>query len=176
VARFRALFDAHQRDLLAYVSRRALPGADGADVVAEVFATVWRRLDRVPPGPAARPYLFAVAGRALANAQRGLARRHRLLALLGRQPAPAPVADHAEAGAEVAAVRAAFAQLPPGQREVLALVVWEGLSTAEVAEVLGCRPNTVQVRLSRARRRLRQLMSEPAPQLPRGETSASRSR
>lgn len=34
------------------------------------------------------------------------------------------------------------------------LVVWDGLSAAETADVLGCSVNVVQVRLHRARRRL----------------------
>ena len=48
----------------------------------------------------------------------------------------------------------ALRRLSPKEREVMQLVVWDGLSPAETAEVLNCSVNVVQVRLHRARRRL----------------------
>jgi RNA polymerase sigma-70 factor (ECF subfamily) len=48
----------------------------------------------------------------------------------------------------------ALRRLSPNEREVMQLVVWDGLSVAETAEVLGCSVNVVQVRLHRARKRL----------------------
>ena len=52
----------------------------------------------------------------------------------------------------------ALRRLSPKEREVMQLVVWNGLSSAEAAEVLGCSLNVVQVRLYRARRRLARRM------------------
>lgn len=178
--RFRALFETYQRDVHAYALRRALPGVEAADVAAEVFATVWRRLGAVPDGPEARPYLIGVARRVLANAQRGEVRRARLLALLGRQAPPPPADDHAEVSAQVAAFRIALGHLPPNEREAFQLVAWEGLRPHEAAVALGCRVNTVEVRLSRARRRLRQLLAEPSrtemPGLTAGPSSVTSTR
>ncbi|MFI7030038.1 RNA polymerase sigma factor [Microbispora rosea] len=52
------------------------------------------------------------------------------------------------------AVRAAFRRLGPDDREVLALVSWEGLGSAEIATVLGCSRGAARLRLHRARKRL----------------------
>jgi RNA polymerase sigma-70 factor (ECF subfamily) len=41
--------------------------------------------------------------------------------------------------------------LPKKHREVLELIYFGGLSTKEAAKVLGCSPNAVRIRLSRAR-------------------------
>ena len=41
--------------------------------------------------------------------------------------------------------------LPKKHREVLELIYFGGLSTGEAAKVLGCSPNAVRIRLSRAR-------------------------
>ena len=57
--RFVALFDATHRALLSYAVRRVADPADAADVVAETFLVAWRRLDEVPSGDRARPWLFA---------------------------------------------------------------------------------------------------------------------
>ena len=48
--------------------------------------------------------------------------------------------------------------LPPEDRVVIHLHYYEGYSTDESAQILGCRPGTVRSRLSRARDRLRMLL------------------
>ncbi|MDR6316078.1 sigma factor-like helix-turn-helix DNA-binding protein [Actinoplanes couchii] len=50
-------------------------------------------------------------------------------------------------------------------REVLALVAFDGLTDVQAATVLGCRRATFRMRLNRARRRLRDAL-EPAAGLP----------
>jgi RNA polymerase sigma-70 factor (ECF subfamily) len=63
-------------------------------------------------------------------------------------------------------VRIAVGGLPPLQREVVLLVEYEGLSLAEVGEIVGTEVGTVKARLHRAReslrRRLRPLRSQGA--------------
>ena len=48
--------------------------------------------------------------------------------------------------------------LPPEDRAVIHLHYYEGYSTNEIAQLLGCRPGTVRSRLSRAREKLRKLL------------------
>jgi RNA polymerase sigma-70 factor (ECF subfamily) len=77
--------------------------------------------------------------------------------------------------------RTALLRLSPAEREVFVLYVWEGLSHAAVAEVLGVRPGTVRARLSRARGRLRKLTEDErqhesgSGQVPGNRRSADRS-
>jgi RNA polymerase sigma-70 factor (ECF subfamily) len=52
-------------------------------------------------------------------------------------------------------VAAEVSRLPPRQREVLVLVVYEGLATTEIADVLGITPANVHATLSLARQRLK---------------------
>jgi DNA-directed RNA polymerase specialized sigma24 family protein len=49
----------------------------------------------------------------------------------------------------------ALDRLPPAEREALQLVLWEELSHAEAARVLGCSVNAVAIRVHRAKARLR---------------------
>jgi RNA polymerase sigma-70 factor (ECF subfamily) len=44
--------------------------------------------------------------------------------------------------------------LSDDDREVLALIAWEGLDAGQAAQVLGCSRNAVRIRLYRARRKL----------------------
>ena len=60
-------------------------------------------------------------------------------------------------------IEAALEQLPDKEREAVRLLAWDGLSTADVAVVLGCTRATLAVRVHRARRRLIQIIDRPDP-------------
>ena len=154
--RFRGLFDASYQPLLAYARRRC--GHDDADdLVAEVLTVAWRRLDDVPTD-ASLPWLYGVARRTLANQRRGGDRRRRLLERLRGQP---PVGGSA-ADADPA-ILGALASLRHEDQELLRLAAWEELTAADIAVVLGCSANAAALRLSRARRKLRDAMTDLEP-------------
>jgi RNA polymerase sigma-70 factor (ECF subfamily) len=171
--RFEEVYAAHRAPILGYALRRTTDPQDAADVLAETFLTAWRRLDDVPPGEQARLWLYGVARRVLANHHRGERRRSALAADLGSLLRDAPAVR--EAG-DMAHVAAAFRSLPDRDRELLALVGWEGLDHGEIATVLGCSRNAVRIRLHRARRRFARALDAadaPAPpatvRIPNGE-------
>lgn len=158
---FERLFVQHAPAVHAYARRRAAP-ADAEEVVADTFLVAWRRLDAVPADADALPWLLAVARRTLANRQRGDARRQALrrrLATQSSDPAP-PTADQQEKPPHL--IRA-LAALPPAERDAITLLAWEGLAADEIAVVLGCSRAAVYLRLSRARRRLRQAFDKEDP-------------
>jgi RNA polymerase sigma-70 factor (ECF subfamily) len=68
-----------------FAARRTAPDLVD-DIVAETFATAWRRIGDIPDD--AVPWLFAVARHVIGTAGRTQARRHRLGARLAREPAP----------------------------------------------------------------------------------------
>ncbi|WP_308170092.1 RNA polymerase sigma factor [Acrocarpospora catenulata] len=148
---FEELYLAHYPDLLAYVRRRTDSPDDAADALAETFTTAWRRIHELPPGPEARLWLYGVARRVLANQRRGEIRRSVLAARLREE---LTVWDEGPPDHDHDAVRAAFHRLSPDDRELLALVSWEGLTAPEIAAVMGCSRGAVRIRLHRARKRL----------------------
>jgi RNA polymerase sigma factor (sigma-70 family) len=161
-ARFRAVYDTNYHRVLGYALRRAASREDAEDAVAETFLTAWRRLEEMPHGSDARPWLYGVARNALANQRRSERRRGRLTGRLSTEPS-SPARDRADASDELASVAAAFARLGEEDRELLALAAWEELDPGEIAMVLGCSRNAARIRLHRARRRLaRQLQSTHA--------------
>ena len=76
------------------------------------------------------------------------------LRLAWRRVGPLPVTLPAP-GPEEREVLAELFDLPPEDRAVIHLHYYEGYSTVEIAQMLGCRPGTVRSRLSRARDKLR---------------------
>jgi RNA polymerase sigma factor (sigma-70 family) len=148
-SRFEDLYAANCAPILGYALRRTSNGDDAADIVAETFLTAWRRLDDVPRGDDARLWLYGVARRVLANHHRGERRKSELSDRLSRDLAL--VHHDPEYTGELAVVATAFRALPDADRELLALVGWEGLEHGEIAAVLGCSRNAVRIRLHRAR-------------------------
>jgi RNA polymerase sigma factor (sigma-70 family) len=77
--RFRRLYEANRRSVLAYALRRTTSHEDAADVVAEAFMAAWRRLDDLPQGEAERLWLYAAARGVIANLNRRAQRGARLI-------------------------------------------------------------------------------------------------
>jgi RNA polymerase sigma factor (sigma-70 family) len=156
--RFDALFDQHLPDITSYCRWRSRSHADAEDAVSEVFLTLWRRLDDVAEGSAARVWLYATARRVTANQLRASRRRLGLLDRLAAQPAPPPELMACDTDApEADRVHAALSLLRKLDREVLLLAEWEGLSPSEIATVMGCSAISARGRLFRARRRFREV-------------------
>ncbi len=159
-ALFRRLYTDNFGAVLAFAVRRTEGPDDASDVVADTFLVAWRRLDDVPPGDEARPWLYGVARRVLANQRRSLRRRERLGARLRATLAEANTPDPGHPADDVDRVRAAMNALSAGDRELLQLVGWEDLRPHEVAVVLDLPATTVRTRLTRARARLRAALGD----------------
>jgi RNA polymerase sigma factor (sigma-70 family) len=157
---FEALFHAHARALLAYALRRVQHREDAADVVSDTMLVAWRRLEDVPDGDDARPWLFGVARNVLANARRSGDRAGRLGAKLRERLDGLVIEDPAGAIETTVLVRAALDQLGEDDRELLRLVSWDGLTPVQVAVALSVPAETVRTRLHRARSRMRDALRE----------------
>lgn len=153
--RFRRLYARWGAAVLAYAVRRVPSRADADDVLAETFVVCWRRLADAPPDDDdVLPWLYAVAGRVVANQQRGNERRLRLVHRLQSQSRSE--VDPGVTSEDVAALHDAIAQLRPEERELLRLSAWEQLEPAQLAVVLDCSANAAAIRLHRARKALRE--------------------
>src|SRR5918999_4039903 len=76
--RFERCFERNYRDVARYCARRAATPEDAEDAATEVFATAWRRRRDLPSEPDDRLWLFGIARRVLANAERADRRRSQL--------------------------------------------------------------------------------------------------
>jgi RNA polymerase sigma-70 factor (ECF subfamily) len=157
---FEALYRGSYKEIFAYVLRHA--GADtgaAADLVAEVFVVALRKQHAIPSPPEDRLWLYGVARRVVLDHQQ---RRKRLLRLHSRLQETAISEASPNDDLSRVRVREAIESLRPADREVLKLVAWDGLSHTEAAQILGCTPNAVALRLHKARSRLRRMLSPPA--------------
>ncbi|MEV4419179.1 sigma-70 family RNA polymerase sigma factor [Patulibacter sp. NPDC049589] len=157
--RFDALYREHHAAIKRFVHRR-VDEAVVDDVVADIFAVAWRRLEDVPAEPL--PWLYVTARNLIGAEHRSAAMKRARNEDLRR----AATDEHESAkdpGDEIAdrdLALAAFRELSERERETLRLVAWEGLDHATAAQVLGITRVAFSMRLSRARRRLHAAATE----------------
>ena len=152
---FRRLFDRHYDSMLRYCLRR-LPTSEANDAVAEVFAVVWRRIDSVPTGDDEVLWIYGVARNVVRNANRSLRRSLRLrgkLDSLAAESAP-DTATVVVANEEDRQLVDALGRLSASDQEIIRLRAYEGLTSEQIAAVVGCSHDAARKRLSRALARL----------------------
>ena len=128
------------------------------DLVQEILFALWRALPRFRGDASEKTFVFRVAhNRALTHRFKPRGERVPLDAAADvHDPRPSPE-DSAAAAQKLDRLMRALRELPVAARQVLTLSL-EGLSRAEIADVLGVTENNAGVRLSRARRLLQEEM------------------
>jgi RNA polymerase sigma-70 factor (ECF subfamily) len=160
-----ALFRRHRRPLFRYLARRTGSPARAEDLAQEVFAALMDGADRYQPSGSFKAYLYRIAANLSAKEWRSYRRGVELVEEPGWEPPEAEGALDSRAAAQ--AVQAALAELEEDQREPILLREYEGLSYAEIAEVLGVPIGTIKSRIARGKLELRQSLlaarARPAP-------------
>jgi RNA polymerase sigma-70 factor, ECF subfamily len=154
-AALREIHRQHARTLHALAYRLTGCAADADDVIQDLFVGLPEALRRFDGRGALRGWLRTVTSRlALQRLRR---ERRRGEASLERAPERGVAPPDTEAQATL---RAAIDALPEPLRLVFVMRAIEGYSHAEIAELLGIRPNTAEVRMHRARQLLRRQLGE----------------
>jgi RNA polymerase sigma-70 factor (ECF subfamily) len=133
------------------------------ELVQEIALALWQALPRFRGECSERTFVYRIAhNRGLTHVYR---RRpaHEPLDELPERLEPVDPAPRPDEAATISSrrdwLRSAIRRLPPLYREVIMLAL-EELSNAEIAEVLGITENSVAVRLTRARKALREALGE----------------
>jgi RNA polymerase sigma factor (sigma-70 family) len=157
------LFDRYAEDVRRLLSRLGVPPSDLDDAVQQTFLDVPRASVRFHAGAPVRPWLFGLATIVARRRRRALTRMLARLHAWAREPAPAPAESaHVEYELKVEARRAedALQSISGKKREAFVLVVLEGMSGAEAADVLGVPVATIWTRIHHARLELRERLEK----------------
>ncbi|MCA8962888.1 MAG: RNA polymerase sigma factor [Planctomycetes bacterium] len=156
-AAFSELVRDHQQNLVNLFRRLGADAHEAEDCAQETFLRVYRYRDRYEPTAPFRAFLHTLARHAWIDSRRRSRRRRTVSVELTPEIEPAKPADDASFG-ERLDLAAATLRLPDAQRWVLLLSAQQGLSYAEIAEILGVPIGTVKSRAFHAVRRLRELL------------------
>jgi RNA polymerase sigma-70 factor (ECF subfamily) len=149
----------HAGTVYRYALRLAGRPDVAEDLAQETLLRGWRNRSRLRDPRSARLWLLRIAGNLWTDHLRR--RRFRPRVMEGEPPCPHPLPDRlTDQQEKVRRALAAMDELPPRQRQVMYLATCEGLSHAEVAEVLQIDVGAVKSSLSLARRELRRRLKD----------------
>ena len=141
---------------------RALAGnpSDADDLVQIAIERALAKSEQLRAGAPLVGWMFGILRNAWIDEARARARRNRVFVPeeLGEH-----VADPHSARVEILPVQQAMERLSDEQREVISLVLIEGLSYREAADIIGVAIGTVTSRLARGREALQTLLAEEPP-------------
>ena len=138
-------------------------GADAEDAAQDTFLRAFRQLPRLDDPERFAGWLSTIAvNSALEKLRRGGRRKALSLSQLQTDPEAdaAPVGLPIERAEDAARLAAVLATLDEKTQVVLALRFREAMAVKDIAAQIGDQPPAVAMRISRALRRLRELMEE----------------
>lgn len=151
------------RGIIVKVARAFAPSpADAADLEQELLLQLWLSLPRFAGKSQPSTWIYRVCLNTALSWRRGAARRDRRIApdtdvTLVATDATSP-AERASERQLLAQLYAAIRAIPESER-ALVLLLLDGLAYREIAEITGLTENHVGVALTRARKRLAELMN-----------------
>jgi RNA polymerase sigma-70 factor (ECF subfamily) len=159
------LYDEHAQAVFAYALNMTRNEADAHDVLQEVFLKLARQADGLHALRDPRGYLLRLAHNLMVDHFRRQATQQRATETLGgnEEVLFAPTADPDEAIFRQHLAQA-LGELPPEQRAVVHLKLWENLTFEAIGAMLDISPNTAASRyrygLDKLQARLRPLYEE----------------
>lgn len=169
----RRLWETNRRWVAAVILAHKPRWADADDLLQDVAATVVRKIGQVREEAAFRPWLRTVAINAARAAARG--QHHEPIAfssaaggrgeldvpeVAGRGPVPGSEPDSRDEGRRLLDLAA---QLPEGYREPLLLRCLHDMSYRQIGVLVGLPETTIETRIARGRRMLRELAQGTTP-------------
>ena len=158
-AAFAELYDLYAPPVYNYLLRLVNEAAVAEEILQEVFLAVWQSAHRFREEAKVKTWLLRIAHHQAVSWLRRT-RETRWNADEQDDDEGEPIEEHLARRWQVDQVRAALAQLTPNHRAVIELTFVQGLSYAEVADVMNCPIGTVKSRMSYALRHLNGLLSE----------------
>jgi RNA polymerase sigma factor (sigma-70 family) len=152
----RELYDRYGRVVYSFAYRLTGDATLSEECVQDVFVALWRRAaDFDPKRARLTTWLFTVARNRAIDLGRQKARRPELRDDLETTESAPDTADLVAVADESQRLAEAMAELPEEQLAVLRLAYFDGLSHAEIAEMIGIPLGTVKGRMRLALERLR---------------------
>ena len=157
-AEFAAIYERYLSRIYRYLAAKASSPEEAADLTQAVFLKAFDSLSRYRPGKTPfASWLFRIARNTAIDAHRRRAPVVAGAAALGFEPATADGPEHLALRAErLRELRAAISTLDNAKRDLLALRYAGGLTAAEIAPLVGKRPEAVKKQLQRALQQLKE--------------------
>ena len=171
--RIEDIYRAHVDTVVRWVRHLAGPAADVEDLVHEVFLVAQRRLPAFRGDAAITTWLHRITENVVRTARRKERGRRWIRRLHGEElgsvlaPSPSLPGEDLERRQEMVTLYRALDRLPDKYRSLLIMFEMEAMSGEQLAALTGLRPQTVRVRLHRARKLFLKTLAELEPEVTR---------
>ncbi len=152
---FEELVRRHQRAVFHLARRFVRDDDEAKDVAQRTFVKAFQGVHALRGGGAFRTWLFRITANLALNHIRDHSRVHPTEDAGANIPVDAVGVDRLDDAERRAQLYAALDELPPKQRLVLELRVFQELSFREVAQIAGCTENAAKVNFHHAVKKLR---------------------
>ncbi len=160
-ASWRRIFESSCGRLFTFLCFQTGDRDEAKDLLQETYLQAFRKLHCWRGDAPLEAWLRAIAVRKAIDWKRGILRRIRRTVRMTETTAVVPPdIAHVRFASEDAALDQALATLSARQRAALVLREWEERSFAEIAALLGCNESTARVHHTRARERMRVVLSD----------------
>ncbi|MGH7970767.1 MAG: RNA polymerase sigma factor [Limisphaerales bacterium] len=165
------LMERHAEKLFHYLLRSLQDEDDAADLAQETFVKIYQNRLKFDQNQKFTTWLYAIASNLVRDRYRWRSRHPQVSldaeneqtesnfkdSLSSDEPGPD---EQLQTGERAATVREAVAALPEELRQPLILAMYQGMSQAEIAEILKCSVKAVETRIYRARQHLRTALTD----------------
>ncbi len=154
------LYDKYSHSLFRYAFTLAGCAEDAEDAVQSVFIRLAKEQKRLKDVEHIKAYLYASVRNAVYNIIRSRCRRNNIVEAAIHEDNMHCRLYCGDGDIQAMVLREAFLQIPPEQREVLTLKVFDGMTFAEIAETIGISINTAASRYRYGIEKLRHALKE----------------
>jgi RNA polymerase sigma-70 factor (ECF subfamily) len=153
------LYDQHATAVFAFLLNFTRDEDDTREVLQEVFVKIAQQPEVISAARDERGFLIRLAHNAAVDLMRRRGTRRQYHEQFAREEIPifAAAADADEAAFR-AMLSTALGELPPEQRAVVHLKLWEGLTFEQIAETFNIPPNTAASRYRYGLDKMRELL------------------
>jgi RNA polymerase sigma-70 factor, ECF subfamily len=159
VRAYRELVDRYLPGIHNFAARLLGNRAEAEEVCQETFLRLWNKAGSFVPHAKPATWLYRIAHNLAVDRLRSR-REVAAPAVLEDAPASGRPSVALSRKRVALAVQAALAELPERQRAALELVHYQGMTSAEAAEVLGVNVRALESLLARGRRKLREVLAD----------------
>ncbi|MGE0590672.1 MAG: RNA polymerase sigma-70 factor [Cyclobacteriaceae bacterium] len=157
---FKALFNDYYSDLTRYAERFVFGRQESEDIVQALFIYIWENAEHINITGSLKSYLFQAVRNRCLNHLRDLkvSDKHKLLYLEATEVNDGELADNDPEVVEP--IKHALCQLPEEMAKIFDLKYIQGKKQREIADSLHISENTVKTQLLRAKKKLREVLSQ----------------
>jgi RNA polymerase sigma-70 factor (ECF subfamily) len=157
---FRFLVEGYKSQVMAMAMNVLGNRQDAEDVCQETFVQVFRHLAQYDPARNFHSWLYTILYRRCLDVLKRKRRFQAAFRRMAHDPSQATSAAFENPGERRDLARIVQKRLSPKERATLALWANEGLTSAEIAGIIGCSASTARVTLFNARRKIKTVLEK----------------